>query len=104
MNAAMPELRSAVMILVEASWKDVSGMVHAESARMEDKSSGGACLRLKSPLNVGDRLRVQWRFEQFSGVVKYCRGEGREFVVGMQRDKGAIMGHAERCAAMPQGE
>ena len=87
MNAAVPELRSAVMIVVEASWDDASGRIHAESGRMEDKSSGGACLRLKSPVKVGARIRVQWRFEQFSGVVKYCRSDGGEFVVGMQRDK-----------------
>jgi hypothetical protein len=90
MNAAMPELRSAVMIVVEVSWEDASKKVHAERARMEDKSSGGACLRLKSRVNVGDRLLVQWRFEQFSGLVKYCRDEGGEFVVGMQRDRGPV--------------
>jgi hypothetical protein len=35
---------------------------------------------------VGSKVRIQWRFEQFSGTAKYCRGEGREYVVGIQRD------------------
>lgn len=87
MNAAMPELRSAVMIVVEVSWEDNTGACKRESARMEDKSPGGACLRLKTAVAPGAKLRVQWRFEQFSGVVKYCRSEGHEFVVGIQRDK-----------------
>jgi hypothetical protein len=87
MNAAMPEPRSAVMIVVEASWKDRAGAMQTVAARMEDKSTGGACIRLKTAIEVGAKLRIQWRFEQFSGVVKYCRREGREFVVGLQRDK-----------------
>jgi hypothetical protein len=91
MNAAMPEPRSAVMIVVEASWKDQAGAVQTVAARMEDKSAGGACIRLKTAIEVGAKLRIQWRFEQFSGVVKYCRSEGREFVVGLQRDKTPIV-------------
>jgi hypothetical protein len=31
-------------------------------------------------------VRIQWRFEQFSGTAKYCRSEGREYRVGIQRD------------------
>jgi len=29
---------------------------------------------------------VQWRWEEFTGVTKYCRNDGREHVVGIQRD------------------
>jgi hypothetical protein len=100
MNAALPELRSAVMIVVEASWEDAAGVVHTARARMEDKSASGACLRLRTPVETGLRLRVQWRFEQFSGVVKYCRSEGAEFVIGMQRDKGVIAGQGRSAAAV----
>jgi hypothetical protein len=44
MSAAMRELRSAVMILVEASWEDESGALKTISARMEDRSVSGACM------------------------------------------------------------
>ena len=84
----MPEPRTPVMIVVEASWEDPGGALQTASARMEDKSSNGACIRLKRPIDVGTRLRIQWRFEQFSGVVKYCRTEGRDFIVGLQKDSG----------------
>jgi hypothetical protein len=60
-------------------------MFQTEPARMEDKSYGGACLRLKRAIPLETMLLVQWRFEQFSGVVKYYRSEGREFVVGIQK-------------------
>jgi hypothetical protein len=53
---------------------------------MEDKSLSGACIRVKKPIEVGVRLRIQWRFEQFSGVVKYCRREDWDYVAGIQRD------------------
>ncbi len=82
----MPECRTPVMTMVEASWLDQSGALRTVPARMEDKSPGGACIRVKTPIGVGSKLRIQWRFEQFSGTAKYCRSEGREYLVGIQRD------------------
>jgi hypothetical protein len=82
----MPESRTAVMTLVEASWQDQSGTLQTVPARMENKSTGGACIRVKTPIGVGSKLMVQWRWEQFSGIAKYCRSEGKEYRVGIQRD------------------
>jgi hypothetical protein len=82
----MPEFRTAVMTLVEASWEDQNGAVRSMPARMEDKSAGGACIRISAPIGVGSKLRIHWRFEQFSGTAKYCRSEGKDYVVGIQRD------------------
>ena len=53
---------------------------------MVNRSSGGACIRLRQPIHVGAKLRVQWRWEQFTGTTRYCRTEGREYYVGIQRD------------------
>jgi hypothetical protein len=86
MSQIMPEPRTPVMIQVEATWEDQHGALQTNRARMEDKSAGGACIRLKRPVGLGSKLRIQWRFEQFSGIVKYCRSEGREYLVGIQRD------------------
>jgi hypothetical protein len=86
MSTVMPELRTPVMIVVDASWQDARGVLQTAKARMEDKSVGGACLRLKNQIAPGTKLRVQWRFDQFSGTVKYCRGDGREYLAGIQRD------------------
>jgi hypothetical protein len=85
MSAAMPELRTPVMIMVEVSWEDLGGALQKTRACMEDRSNGGACIRVKRKIPLGSRLRIQWRFEQFSGTVKYCRPEGREYLVGIQR-------------------
>lgn len=82
----MYELRTAVMILVEASWRDENGASRTSPARMEDKSAGGACIRLKTAVEAGTRLKIQSRWEQFSGIAKYCRSEGTEYLVGIQRD------------------
>ncbi|MGA9308066.1 MAG: hypothetical protein WBW31_21895, partial [Candidatus Sulfotelmatobacter sp.] len=82
----MPEFRMPVMTLVEASWEDQSGASRTAAARMEDRSTGGACIRIKTAIGVGSKVRIQWRFEQFSGTAKYCRSEGREYLVGIQRD------------------
>jgi hypothetical protein len=82
----MPELRTPVMIVVDASWQDERGILQSAKARLEDKSAGGACLRLKNQIAPGTKLKVQWRFDQFSGTVKYCRSDGREYLAGIQRD------------------
>jgi hypothetical protein len=87
MSGMTPEPRTAVMILVEAWWEDQSGAVQTARGRMENKSPGGACIRVKTPIGVGSRLRVESHREQFTGSAKYCRLEGKEYLVGIQRDR-----------------
>jgi hypothetical protein len=91
MSTPVREARIAVMILVEASWEDGGGKAHNISARMEDKSLSGACLRVKTPIYLGAKLRIRSRREEFSGVVRYCRSEGWDYIVGIQRDKSDIV-------------
>src|SRR4051812_39930118 len=86
MTGVRREPRIAVMILVEASWQDPSGILLTAPARMEDKSAGGACIRLRRNVGVGARLKIQCRREQFSGIARYCRNVGMEYLVGIQRD------------------
>jgi hypothetical protein len=83
----MREPRNLVMTLVEASWEDQNGTLHTVPARMEDRSVSGACIRIKSRIVVGSKLRIQSHWEQFSGAAKYCRSEGKEYLVGIQRDR-----------------
>jgi hypothetical protein len=86
MSGATPEPRTAVMILVEASWLDNSGKLRSAQARMENRSVHGACIRIKTKLGVGARVYIQSHREQFSGIAKYCRVEGKEFLVGIHKD------------------
>jgi hypothetical protein len=83
----MREPRVAVMILGEASWEDPGGVVQTAHVCMEDRSTGGACLRVKARIGVGSKLSVRCRQEQFTGISKYCRNDGKEFLVGIERDK-----------------
>jgi len=87
------EPRAAVMIVVEASWEDQSRALQSVRARMENKSAGGACIRVPTPIAVGSKLRIQWRWEQFSGIARYCLSDGMEYLVGIQRDtkKSAVL-------------
>jgi hypothetical protein len=85
MSGATPETRTAVMILVEASWLDQSGSMRTTSARMENYSTGGACIRLKDKIAVGAHVCIRSHREQFSGIIKYCLASGHDFVAGIQR-------------------
>src|SRR5579883_370178 len=87
MSGGTPEPRTAVMILVEAKWEDQSGTVQSAPARIENRSTHGACIRLKCRIGVGARLSIQSHREQFSGVARYCRPDGREFLVGILKDE-----------------
>jgi hypothetical protein len=93
MTGVRREPRIAVMILVEASWQEPSGMLLTVPARMEDKSANGACIRLRRKIGVGARLQIQCRREQFSGTARYCRNVGMDYLVGIQRDP-ALMAFA----------
>jgi hypothetical protein len=86
MGTAMRELRTAVMVLLEVSWQDTNGTAHSVPARMEDKSTSGACIRIKAPIATGVKIVVRSRTEEFSGTCKYCRSEGWEYIIGIQRD------------------
>jgi hypothetical protein len=72
--------------MVEASWEDQSGTLQRERARMENTSNFGARIRVKKQIDAGARLRVQWRWEQFSGVARCCLKDGIDYFVGIQRD------------------
>src|SRR3974390_2673701 len=85
MNAREPEPRTAVMIMVEASWADQNGTLHKCSARMENTSRSGARIRLRKAIAAGTKIQVQWRWEQFTGETRYCRGEGKDYVVEIQK-------------------
>jgi hypothetical protein len=82
----MLEQRSAVMVLVDASWEDQNGTLQTTRARMENRSTSGACVRVARAIEVGAQLRIRSHWEQFTGVAKYCRLDGKEFLVGIQRD------------------
>jgi hypothetical protein len=87
MSDATPEPRTPVMIMVEASWVDHSGTVQKVSARIENKSSGGACIRLSRRISVGTQLSIEGKWEKFSGEARYCPKDGRDYLVGIQRNK-----------------
>ncbi|MGB8580528.1 MAG: hypothetical protein WCD47_06880 [Candidatus Sulfotelmatobacter sp.] len=86
MSTAARESRIAVMMLAEVSWEDATGKLLSAPARLEDKSLSGACIRMKKQVEVGAKLKVRGRFEEFSGVVRYCRSEDWDYVIGLQRE------------------
>jgi hypothetical protein len=58
------------------------------SARIVNKSLSGACVRVKTRIDAGSKLRIQSRWDEFSGRARYCRSDGQEYLVGIQRETG----------------
>ena len=94
MEPGVREPRTRVMIAVEAWWEDQTGALRAVTARMENKSEGGACIRIGIPVEVGSRLGIRGRWDQFTGTARYCIPNEGAYLVGIQRDKktGAVIG------------
>ena len=76
-----------MMAVVEVSWEDQFGTRHTSSAKLEDTSPSGACLRVGVPVAIGSAMKVNSYRERFSGTARYCRTDRRDFVVGLQKDK-----------------
>jgi len=81
-----PEFRKPVLTRVEASWQGASETWQNIAARMEDKSAGGACIRARAPIKAGTNVRIESRLDDFSGMVRYCSADGKQFLIGIQCD------------------
>jgi hypothetical protein len=104
--AVVRDPRTRVMIAVEAWWEDQTGSLRAVTARMENKSEGGACIRISIPIEVGSRLGIRGRWDQFTGTARYCIPNEGAYLVGIQRDKkkGAVAGQFLSTAAPARTE
>jgi hypothetical protein len=90
MQEKRKEPRVAVMTRVEAMWEDETGTPHVAPATSEDRSPGGASLRINTPISVGSKLTIKGHREQFSGVAVNSRNDKAEYFLGIQRDVAAI--------------
>jgi hypothetical protein len=84
----MPDRRSPVMIMADAWWEAPNGSLQKARVRIVNKSVSGACIWSKGTIDVGARLRIQSRWDEFSGVAKYCRSDGTEYLIGIQPETG----------------
>ena len=96
------------MAVAEVVWEDQLGAWRGAAARIEDTSRSGACIRVPVPINVGAKLKIKWHREEFSGVAKYCRRDGADYVLGIQRETSEnevyaneLLNHATTSLSMP---
>ncbi len=74
------------MARAEVVWEDQPGAWRGALAQIEDTSRSGACIRVSVPISIGAMLKIKWQREEFSGVAKYCRRDGGDYVLGIQRE------------------
>ena len=72
------------MVRAEVLWTDDTGGARTIPATIEDRSHGGACLRIAIPIPAGSKLEIKARKETLSGTVAYCRPDRREYVLGIK--------------------
>jgi len=83
------------MAVATVVWEDQGGASRQSAVKIEDTSRSGACLRIATPIRVGTKLAVDWREGRFSCVARYCRPDGEEYSVGVQRDVPAVAATAK---------
>jgi len=96
------EPRTVLWAVAEVLWEDAGGASRRAPATMEDTSLSGACVRVKQPFNIGSRLTIKWCREQFSGVAKNCRKDGKDFLLGVRREPVESLSLPDRKVAQPK--
>ena len=85
MSEATPEPRIAALIVADALWEDQAGTPVTACVRMVNKSASVACIQSKLRPAVGAKIRVQSRWDDFTGIVKYCKPARRQSAAGSNR-------------------
>jgi hypothetical protein len=85
MNEGFNEPRTAIWAVAEVCWIDAAGQSLRIPATLEDTSASGVCIRLRTPISIGSNLTIKWHREQFFGIARNCRIDGREFLLGVER-------------------
>ena len=80
--------------VAEITSADDSGTSFRAPAILEDTSKSGACVPINRPLAVGSRITVKWHREQFPAITRNCRGDGRDFLLG-------VLGEPETVSSRP---
>lgn len=106
MGEVMREHRTAVMVLVEVSWKNQGDVAESFPGCVVDKSARGACVRLQRRVEVGSKLKIRGPREQFSGTAVYCNHDGNNYRVGIRRDEtsGTSVDRLVPAAAAPRND
>jgi hypothetical protein len=100
----MAERRSQVMIVADAWWEGPDGSLQKGRSRIVNKSASGACVRIEKRVDVGAKLRIESRWDEFCGVAKYCRKEGASYLVGIEREAGMDFLLKEAAKSPPNGD
>jgi len=80
------EPRGSIVSRVEVRWQDPIGTNRVSAALLEDKSSHGACIRVRQPIATGIKLQVVGPRQDFTGTTRYCHRNELGYVIGIQRD------------------
>ena len=87
MDGRYVEPRKVMWAMAEVIWQDASGTSFHAPATLEDTSPSGACVRVHQAFSVGSRVIIRWHREQFSAIARNCRHDGRDFLLGVLRER-----------------
>jgi PilZ domain len=80
------EPRKSLIARAEVLWEDGTGVSRIARAMIEDTSPNGMCIRISKQIAVGSKIEIKSHRERALGVVKTCRKDGFEYVLGIERE------------------
>jgi hypothetical protein len=79
------EIRKALAARVKFTWTNPKGSLQVSPAMLEDHSFSGASMRIRHPMAAGARVDVQWYSRSFSGIVRFCKRSGMDYILGIKK-------------------
>ena len=86
----MIEPRMPIWALADVFWQNEAGTLCVTRGTLEDTSRSGACVRVDRPIEVGSKVTIKWHRERFCAITKNIRIDGRQFLLGLRRERDSL--------------
>jgi hypothetical protein len=68
--------------------EDEVGFPTIQFGLLEDRSLSGFGISVPAPIAIGSKVKIRGRLRELDGIVRYCRPEGKTYLVGVRLDQG----------------
>jgi len=80
------ESRKTLICRISVIWVAQEGAITTLTGFLEDRSRFGVGISLPEPIPVGTAVKIQGRMRELHRIVRHCRYEGGQYLVGVHLD------------------
>jgi hypothetical protein len=75
------------MCRISLVWQDRVGSYRTQPGLLEDRSRSGVGISVYESIPVGTKVKIRGRRRELVGMVRYCRGGGVKYLIGILLDE-----------------